>query len=73
MVKPQASPVRVALDQPTTQAGFGAMVGISQQAVSDLMKRGVLLPDQTAQEWLNRYLTHLREAIIARYSGRGGA
>lgn len=61
----------VALDQPVTQEEFGQMVGISQQAVSSLCTRGVLLPDQSAREWLLRYLIHLQYQIIARYAGRG--
>lgn len=61
----------VVLDQPVTQEEFGQMVGISQQAVSSLCTRGVLLPGQSAQEWLFRYLMHLQHQIIARYMGRG--
>jgi len=60
-----------ALSQPVTQEEFGQMVGISQQAVSSLCTRGVLLPGQSAQEWIFRYLMHLQHQIIARYTGRG--
>lgn len=63
--------VLVALDQPVTQEEFGQMVGISQQAVSSLCTRGVLLPGQSAREWLTRYLMHLQSQIIARYMGKG--
>ena len=59
-----------ALGQPVTQEEFGQMVGISQQAVSSLCKRGILLPDQSAQEWVRRYVLHLHDQIVARYFGR---
>lgn len=73
MVSPsddQATPSIVDLDVPCTQAEFGKMVGISQQAVSNLVVRGVLKPGQTAQHWLDRYLSHLRSVIIDRLQGR---
>lgn len=59
-----------ALGQPVTQEEFGQMVGISQQAVSSLCSRGVLLPGQSAHEWILRYVLHLQHQIIARYAGR---
>lgn len=62
--------VLVVFDQPVTQEEFGQMVGISQQAVSNLCARGVLLPGQSAREWLHRYLINLQHQIIARYTGR---
>lgn len=58
------------LDKPCTQQEFGELVGISQQAVSNLVSRGVLVPGQTAQHWLDRYLSHLRAVIIDRLQGR---
>lgn len=36
-----------------TQQQFGELVGVSQQAVSDLVGRGVLTPGDTASEWLD--------------------
>ncbi|SDV48696.1 terminase small subunit [Chitinasiproducens palmae] len=53
---------------PITQAQFGAMVGISQPAVSDLIMRGILTRDGTAHEWLLCYCGHLREQAAGRYS-----
>lgn len=47
------------LGEPVTQAEFGDIVGISQQAVSDLLARGVLRPGETAQAWLRDYRRHL--------------
>ena len=60
---------RVDLDQPCTQQAFAELVGITQPTVSGLLSRGILLPGQSAQEWLHRYLTNLREVIIERRSG----
>lgn len=62
--------VLAALDQPCTQEEFGLLVGISQPAVSNLVARGVLRPGQTAQHWLDRYVSHLRAVIIDRREGR---
>lgn len=73
MVSPSddhATPSIIDLDVPCTQAQFGWLVGISQQAVSNLAARGVLKPGQTAQHWLDRYLSHLRAVIIDRREGR---
>ncbi len=60
----------VDLDQPCTQQAFAELVGVTQPTVSGLVSKGVLLPGQSAREWLHRYLTHLREAIIARWSSQ---
>ena len=51
-----------------TQAAFGDMVGISQQAVSAMIREGVLLPDQSAKVWLRAYCSRLREQAAGRYS-----
>lgn len=56
------------LSTPMTQAQFGDLVGISQQAVSDLVRRGVLADGATGDEWLLAYCDHLREVA----AGRGG-
>ncbi len=49
-----------------TQAGFGAAVGISQQAVSELVRAGVLVDGATAAEWLLAYCHRLREQAAGR-------
>lgn len=56
------------LSEAITQQQFGDLVGISQQAVSDLVGRGVLIAGETAAEWLLAYCDHLREMA----AGRGG-
>lgn len=53
---------------PVTQAQFGDLVGISQPAVSDLLRRRVLADGASADEWLLAYCDHLREVA----AGRGG-
>lgn len=50
------------------QAEFGDLVGISQPAVSDLVRRRVLLDGASGDEWLLAYCDHLREVA----AGRGG-
>lgn len=59
------------LTQQVTQTTFGELVGISQQAVSDLMARGVIVQGQAAGEWLKAYCAHLREVAAGRLAGDG--
>lgn len=47
-------------EQPMSQATFGALVGIGQPAVSDLMRRGIIQPGMNARAWLQAYCEHLR-------------
>lgn len=56
----------VDLDQQITQQQFGDLVGISQQAVSDLLRRDVIQQGKTAGEWLHSYCSHLREQAAGR-------
>lgn len=56
----------VDLCQPVSQSAFGEMVGISQQAVSDLVRRDVFAPGQAAGIWLQSYCFHLREQAAGR-------
>lgn len=60
------------LDLAMTQAEFGELVDVSQQAVSDLIARGVLSAGATAQVWLREYTGHLREVAAGRQSAGGG-
>lgn len=53
------------LAQPSQQA-FGDLVGVSQQAVADMLKRGVISPGDTMAGWLSSYCGHLREAAAGR-------
>lgn len=54
------------LDTTCTQAEFGALVGVSQPAVSDMLAREVLQPGRTAGQWLLDYCAHLREQAAGR-------
>ena len=56
----------VDLDVPVTQAEFGALVGITQQAVSDLQGRDVLRKGDTARAWLLAYCEQLRAVAAGR-------
>jgi phage terminase Nu1 subunit (DNA packaging protein) len=49
-----------------TQAEFGALVGISQLAVSEHLASGVLIPGHTAAAWLIDYTEYLREQAATR-------
>ena len=53
------------LDQPCQQAEFGAIVGVSQQAISSFVTRGVLEPGATLGQWLQSYCQRLREQAAA--------
>lgn len=54
------------LDKPMTQEQFAALVGVSQQAVSDLVTRETLRRDGNAHEWVLTYCANLREQAAGR-------
>lgn len=54
------------LSSQVSQQAFGALVGISQPAVSDLISRGVLVNGGAAGEWLIAYCAHIREIAAGR-------
>lgn len=56
----------IELDKGVTQAAFGKLVGISQPAVSDLLRRGVLHDKASLGEWIVAYCSHLREQAAGR-------
>lgn len=58
------------LDMPATQEQFAALVGVSQQTVSDLVARDVLPRGANAGVWLTAYCSNLREQAAGR-SGSG--
>ena len=61
------------LSKRVTQEDFGALVGISQPAVSGLLASGVLQPGGTAAQWLLAYCLRLREQAAGRMGADGGA
>lgn len=56
------------LEHEVTQTQFAELVGISQQAVSDLISRGILRRGETASKWLVLYCANLREQAAGRAS-----
>jgi len=55
------------MDKPApSQADFGLLVGLSQQHVSRLIRRGVLVEGDTMGGWIDAYTAHLRERAEAR-------
>lgn len=54
------------LTKPMTQADFGSLVGISQQAVGNLVGRGVLDTGAPGLQMLHAYCSHLREQAAGR-------
>lgn len=51
---------------PMTQAAFGALVGVSQQAIGSLVGRGILDKGMDAEQLLLAYCSHLREQAAGR-------
>jgi len=58
--------MNVDLDKPITQTAFGKLVGVSQQAVSDMIARGVLTRGEPAGVWLIKCFANLREVSAGR-------
>lgn len=55
-------------DAPMTQAEFGARVGVSQAAISELVARGTLSPGAAGGVWLREYCSNLREQAAGRWA-----
>lgn len=49
-----------------TQSEFGALVGISQRAVSEMLARGVIAEGENGGAWLRAYCEHLRTIAAGR-------
>lgn len=62
----------VDLSKPMTQAAFGALVGVSQQAVSEFIRTAALGPGVPAGDMLLAYCERLREMAAGRGSAEGG-
>lgn len=60
------------LEKPIPQARLAALIGISQQGVSDLVNRGVLPRGGSAGVWLLAYTARLREQAAGRIGGGEG-
>lgn len=59
------------LMQQVSQSTFGDLVGISQQAVSDLLSRGIIAQGDSSGVWLLAYCANLREVAAGRQAGEG--
>lgn len=57
------------LTLPMTQAAFGELVGVSQQAIGNLAGRGLLDMAQPGHAVLRAYCSHLRETAAGRAAG----
>lgn len=55
-----------------TQAEFGAAVGVTQQAVSEMVRAGVLPDGGTFDQWLLAYCGRLREQAAGRMGWTDG-
>lgn len=55
-----------------TQAEFGALIGVSQPTVSDLVRSGVLQAGGSWRAWLLAYCARLREQAAGRMGEEGG-
>lgn len=61
-----------ALRMSVTQEEFGAMVGVSQPAISGMVSDGLLPREGSAGEMLQAYCHRLREVAAGRASAAGG-
>lgn len=59
-------------DQPCTQAELGGVVGVTQPAISAMMKAGALPPSGTLGELILAYCERLREQAAGRLGEGGG-
>lgn len=62
----------VDLSKPMTQAAFGELVGVSQQAVSEFIKVAALGPGVPVGEMLIAYCERMREMAAGRLGEGGG-
>jgi phage terminase Nu1 subunit (DNA packaging protein) len=56
--------------KPCTQNEFALIIGVSQQAVSDMQKRNVIASGETLGIWLTKYCSYIREFAAGR-AGNG--
>jgi len=54
------------VSKPCTQAEFASLIGVTQQAVSDMQKRNVIAAGETLGTWLIKYCGYIREFAAGR-------
>lgn len=54
--------------EPVTQTEFADWIGVTQQAVSDMITRGVLQPSHSLKDWNRAYCNHMRGVAAGRGS-----
>ncbi len=54
------------LSKPCTQAEFASLIGVTQQAVSDMQKRNVIAAGEPLGTWLIKYCGYIREFAAGR-------
>lgn len=60
------------LQEQITQAEFAQMIGVSEAAVSQMVKAGVIQPGGTAHGWLLAYTNRMREQAAGRMGAAEG-
>lgn len=56
----------IQLSNRVSQSDFGALVGVSRQAIGDMISRGILDPNESGEKMLLAYCSHLREVAAGR-------
>lgn len=54
------------VSKPCKQSDFAALIGVTQQTVSDMQKRNVIAAGDTLGVWLIKYCGHIREFAAGR-------
>ena len=58
--------MKIDMDKSITQTEFGRLIGVSQQAVSDMISRGVIDRGESAATWLLKCFANQREVSAGR-------
>ena len=56
----------IELDKSISQRQFADLIGVSEAAVSGMVKRELITQGQTSGEWIKDYCAHLRETAAGR-------
>lgn len=64
--------MKIELDKTVTQTAFGKLIGVSQQAVSDMIARGVIDRGECVGVWLLKVFANQREVSAGRQGDGDG-